>query len=164
MWCLLVQAKQLLCKAEQQSLVIVGFFHFSLSPLSSLQLHNYIGLAWCDFCRNFMWGLRNQGYRCKGKQTLSLLLISPNTWSLRVSLSDCGDNVHKQCRGETGLDCQPSRLLVKRVYCVELTTLVKMHGTKVPVVVSSCIEEVEKRGTQPTRLYTIAALTSLYFY
>ena len=35
---------------------------------------------------------------------------------------------------------------MKRVFCVELTTLVKMHGTKVPVVVSSCIEEVEKRG------------------
>jgi hypothetical protein len=140
-WCLLVHEEQLLCKAEQQLLVIVGFFIFP-SPLSSLQLHNYIGLAWCEFCRNFMWGLRNQGYRCK----------------------DCGYNVHKQCRGETGLDCQPSRLLVKRVYCVELTTLVKMHGTKVPVVVSSCIEEVEKRGTEPTRLYTTAALTSLYLY
>jgi hypothetical protein len=35
---------------------------------------------------------------------------------------------------------------VKRVYSVELTTLVKMHSTKVPVVVSNCIEEVEKRG------------------
>ena len=45
-----------------------------------------------------------------------------------------------------GLDCQPSRLLVKRVYGVELTTLVKMDRTKVPVVISSCIEEVEKRG------------------
>lgn len=32
-----------------------------------LQLHNYIGLPWCDYCRNFMWGLRNQGHRCKGK-------------------------------------------------------------------------------------------------
>jgi hypothetical protein len=119
-----------------------SLFYFHYDKPHSFKLHNYIGLAWCDFCRNFMWGLRNQGYRCK----------------------DCGDNVHKQCRGETGLDCQPSRLLVKRVYCVELTTLVKMHGTKVPVVVSSCIEEVEKRGTEPTRLYTIAALTSLYFY
>ena len=85
-WCLLVHEEQLLCKAEQQLLVIVGFFIFP-SPLSSLQLHNYIGLAWCEFCRNFMWGLRNQGYRCKGKQTLSFLLISPNTPSLRVSLS-----------------------------------------------------------------------------
>ena len=55
--------------------------------------------------------------------------------------------MHKQCRGEIGTDCQPSQQLVKRVYSVELTTLVKMHGTKVPVVVSNCIEEVEKRGT-----------------
>lgn len=32
------------------------------------------------------------------------------------------------------------------VYSVELTTLVKMHGTKVPVVVKDCIEDIEKRG------------------
>ena len=32
------------------------------------------------------------------------------------------------------------------VYGVELTTLVKMHGTKVPVIVKDSIEEVERRG------------------
>ena len=32
------------------------------------------------------------------------------------------------------------------VYGVELTTLVKLHGTKVPVVVKDCIEEIETRG------------------
>jgi hypothetical protein len=32
------------------------------------------------------------------------------------------------------------------VYGVELTTLVKMHGTKVPVVVKDSIEELERRG------------------
>ncbi len=32
------------------------------------------------------------------------------------------------------------------MYGVELTTLVKMHSTKVPVVVKECIEEIERRG------------------
>jgi hypothetical protein len=113
-------------------------FYFHYDKPHSFKLHNYIGLSWCDFCRNFMWGLRNQGYRCK----------------------DCGYNVHKQCRAETGLDCQPSRLLVKRVFGVELTTLVKMHGTKVPVVVSSCIEEIEKRGLSLEGLYRVSGITS----
>ena len=31
-------------------------------------------MAWCDSCRNFMWGLRNQGYKCKGRQ----LHLSPS--------------------------------------------------------------------------------------
>lgn len=93
-----------------------------------------------------MWGLRNQGYRCKGSPTHPLPITKPHILSLSLTHSDCGYNVHKQCRCESGQDCQPSRLMVKRVFGVELTTLVKMHGTKVPVVVSSCIEEVEKRG------------------
>ena len=32
------------------------------------------------------------------------------------------------------------------VYGVELTTLVKMQCTKIPVVMKSCIEEIEERG------------------
>ncbi len=32
------------------------------------------------------------------------------------------------------------------VFGVELTTLVKMQSTKVPVVIKDCIEEIEKRG------------------
>ena len=108
-----------------------------------------------------MWGLRNQGYRCKGKGIFFFFSSFKSTLSL--SLIDCGYNVHKQCRGETSQDCQPSRLLVKRVFSVELTTLVKMHGTKVPVVVSSCIEEVEKRGRQLTTSPDTGSKISLSF-
>jgi len=28
--------------------------------------HNFIGLHWCDFCANFMWGLIAQGSKCQG--------------------------------------------------------------------------------------------------
>ena len=30
------------------------------------QTHNFIGLHWCDFCANFMWGLIAQGSKCQG--------------------------------------------------------------------------------------------------
>ena len=36
--------------------------------------------------------------------------------------------------------------IVVAVYGVELTTLVKMEGHKVPAVIRDCIEEVESRG------------------
>ena len=38
------------------------------------------------------------------------------------------------------------------VFGVELTTLVKMQSTKVPVVIKDCIEEIEKRGEGHTTL------------
>lgn len=31
-----------------------------------------------------------------------------------MQLTDCGYNVHKQCKDEAGLDCQPSHQLIKR--------------------------------------------------
>ena len=40
------------------------------------------------------------------------------------------------------------------VFGVELTTLVKMQSTKVPVVIKDCIEEIEKRGKK----YIIASV------
>ena len=49
-------------------------------------------MVWCDLCKNFMWGLRAQGYKC----------------------SDCGYNVHKQCQDEVEPNCQPVKQKVKR--------------------------------------------------
>lgn len=36
--------------------------HVSPSP----QLHTFLNMPWCDLCHNFLWGLRSQGYKCKG--------------------------------------------------------------------------------------------------
>ena len=40
----------------------------------------------------------------------------------------------------------PSSSSLFAVYGVELTTIVKMHATKIPVVVKTCSEEIERRG------------------
>lgn len=107
-------------------------------------MHNYIGMVWCDLCKNFMWGLRAQGYKC----------------------IDCGYNVHKQCQEEVEPSCQPVKQKVKRseytyiivtgdhiilslfilVYGVDLTTHVMLCSTKLPPVLRKCVEEVESRG------------------
>ena len=43
------------------------------------------------------------------------------------------------------------------MYGVELTTLVKLHGTKVPVVVKDCIEEIESRGEESEQWVLVGA-------
>lgn len=32
----------------------------------TFKTHNFMGLPWCDFCGNFMWGLLAQGVKCEG--------------------------------------------------------------------------------------------------
>ena len=43
-------------------------------------------------------------------------------------------------------DCKPDLKHVKKVYSCDLTTLVKAHITKRPMVVDMCIREIESRG------------------
>lgn len=43
-------------------------------------------------------------------------------------------------------DCKPDLKHVKKVYSCDLTTLVKAHNTKRPMVVDMCIREIESRG------------------
>lgn len=61
-------------------------------------------------------------------------------------IADCGLNVHKQCSKVVPNDCQPDLRHVKKVYSCDLTTLVKAHNTKRPMVVDMCIQEIEARG------------------
>ena len=60
--------------------------------------------------------------------------------------TDCGLNVHKQCSKHVPNDCQPDLKRIKKVYCCDLTTLVKAHNTQRPMVVDICIREIEARG------------------
>ncbi|CAL1276657.1 unnamed protein product [Larinioides sclopetarius] len=99
--------------------------------------NNFIGLPWCDFCGNFMWGLIAQGVKCE----------------------DCGFNAHKKCSEKVPNDCMPDLKYVKRVFGVDLITLVKAHNTLRPFVVDLCIKETEKRGLDVEGLYRVSGFS-----
>uniref|UniRef100_A0A3Q2U141 N-chimaerin n=1 Tax=Fundulus heteroclitus TaxID=8078 RepID=A0A3Q2U141_FUNHE len=105
----------------------------------NFKVHTFRGPHWCEYCANFMWGLIAQGVKC----------------------ADCGLNVHKQCSKVVPNDCQPDLRHVKKVYSCDLTTLVKAHNTKRPMVVDMCIQEIEARGLQSEGLYRISGFSEL---
>uniref|UniRef100_A0AAY5K550 Chimaerin n=1 Tax=Esox lucius TaxID=8010 RepID=A0AAY5K550_ESOLU len=105
----------------------------------NFKVHTFRGPHWCEYCANFMWGLIAQGVKC----------------------ADCGLNVHKQCSKMVPNDCKPDLKHVKKVYSCDLTTLVKAHNSKRPMVVDMCIQEIESRGVQSEGLYRISGFSDL---
>lgn len=78
------------------------------------------------------------------------LIIFCWTLSFCFVVADCGLNVHKQCSKMVPNDCKPDLKHVKKVYSCDLTTLVKAHNSKRPMVVDMCIREIESRGERST--------------
>ncbi|XP_068541831.1 N-chimaerin isoform X4 [Anas acuta] len=105
----------------------------------NFKVHTFRGPHWCEYCANFMWGLIAQGVKC----------------------ADCGLNVHKQCSKMVPNDCKPDLKHVKKVYSCDLTTLVKAHFTKRPMVVDMCIREIESRGLNSEGLYRVSGFSDL---
>ncbi|XP_023217593.1 N-chimaerin-like isoform X2 [Centruroides sculpturatus] len=103
----------------------------------SFKVHNFKGLPWCDFCGNFMWGLIAQGVKCE----------------------DCGFSAHKHCSEKVPNECLPDLKYVKRMFGVDLTTLVKAHNTLRPLVVDMCIKEIENRGLEVEGLYRVSGFS-----
>ena len=68
------------------------------------------------------------------------------TYYIIFSPPDCGLACHKQCSKRVPHDCTPDKRLIKRIYGVDLTTVVKAHDTIRPVVIDKCIAELEARG------------------
>ena len=68
------------------------------------------------------------------------------------ALSDCGFNAHKKCSEKVPNDCMPDMKYVKRMFGVDLTTLVKAQNTLIPQVVEMCIKEIEARGLYQSTL------------
>ncbi|XP_035826820.1 N-chimaerin [Aplysia californica] len=98
------------------------------------KLQNFIGLHWCYFCLNFMWGLLAQGVKCQ----------------------DCGLQAHKKCSEKIPNDCMPDMKYIKRIFGSDLTTVVKVHKSLIPFVVEKCVKEIEARGIDLEGLYRLA--------
>ncbi|XP_054236685.1 N-chimaerin [Indicator indicator] len=107
--------------------------------IHNFKVHTFRGPHWCEYCANFMWGLIAQGVKC----------------------ADCGLNVHKQCSKMVPNDCKPDLKHVKKVYSCDLTTLVKAHFAKRPMVVDMCIREIESRGLNSEGLYRVSGFSDL---
>jgi len=105
-----------------------------LEKAHNFKIHNFYGPHWCDYCKNFMWGLKQQGVKCQ----------------------DCSFNAHKQCSSHVPARCAPDKRLVKRVFGVDLTTLIMVYNSKRPAVVDACIAEVESRGLYQEGIYRLS--------
>ncbi|KAI1729042.1 rhoGAP domain-containing protein [Ditylenchus destructor] len=107
--------------------------------LSQARCHNFATFTfkmphYCDYCRNYLWGIVQQGVRCL----------------------DCGFAAHKKCSEKTRHDCRPEAKYVKRTFAVDLQCYCMAHSVKVPPVVVQCIEEVEKRGLTVEGIYRVS--------
>ncbi|XP_076339644.1 N-chimaerin-like isoform X1 [Tachypleus tridentatus] len=103
----------------------------------NFKTHNFKGFPWCDLCGNFMWGIIAQGLKCE----------------------DCGFSAHRKCSENIPNDCLPDLKYVKRVFGIDLTTLVKAHNTPRPFVVDMCVKEIENRGLDAEGLYRVSGFS-----
>ncbi|KAI1305328.1 N-chimaerin [Halotydeus destructor] len=115
---------------ETESPVDVQLFEKS----HTFKVHNFMGLPWCEFCGNFMWGILGQGVKCE----------------------DCGFSAHRKCSEKVPADCCPDLRHIRRVFGVDLTTLVKACNTIRPFVVDLCVKEIENRGLHVEGLYRVS--------
>ncbi|VDL36151.1 unnamed protein product [Hymenolepis diminuta] len=72
----------------------------------NFRVHTFRGPHWCDFCTHFIWGLVSQGVKC----------------------TDCGFQAHKRCSISVPNDCLPDMKRLKRVFGVDLTSLVRAEN------------------------------------
>ena len=59
---------------------------------------------------------------------------------------DCGFRAHKKCSEKLPNDCMPNMKKLKRMFGLDLTTLLKATNKSIPYVVEKCVEEIERRG------------------
>lgn len=72
-----------------------------------------------------------------------------------MKCEDCGFAAHRKCSEKAPQDCVPDLKYVKRLFGVDLTTLVMAHKCQIPSVVEKCINEVELRGLQSEGIYRV---------
>lgn len=74
------------------------------------------------------------------------------------TIIDCGFVAHRKCSEKVPANCCPDLKLLRGVFGVDLTTLSKAHGTRLPFVVDMCIKEIEKRGLYSEGIYRVSGL------
>ena len=72
-----------------------------------------------------------------------------------VFVLDCSYDCHKQCSDLVPKSCSPDKKLVKRIFGIDLTTLIKAHDVRRPEIVDLCIKEIESRGLQEEGIYRV---------
>lgn len=112
---------------------------YSYYKAHKFQPHTYMGPTWCTVCHHYLWGLKQQGLQCR----------------------DCGMNSHHQCIPMAmNQECKPTRKMIKKVYGVDLTTLVSLESKKIPTVLRECIHEIEARDMSFEGIYRVSGRTS----
>ncbi|KAI6176725.1 SH2 motif and Protein kinase C and RhoGAP domain containing protein [Aphelenchoides bicaudatus] len=107
------------------------------SPLQ--QCHSFTPFTfkipqYCDLCKNFLWGLVQQGVRCQ----------------------NCGYSAHRKCSERVKKDCYPNSKYVKRMFGIDLITLCMAHNVEVPPVLTLCIDEINRRGLHMEGIYRVS--------
>lgn len=121
------------------------------------------------------WGILGKSIKPSGTVPCTLaahalsgdLMKGSRETNVASLFTDCGLNVHKQCSKHVPNDCQPDLKRIKKVYCCDLTTLVKAHNTQRPMVVDICIREIEARGLENSLyccIYIMLIILYLLYY
>ena len=79
---------------------------------------------------------------------------------------DCGFRAHKKCSEKLPNDCMPNMKKLKRMFGLDLTTLLKATNKSIPYVVEKCVEEIERRGklTYKHEYYKLNTIAHLMFH
>ena len=90
---------------------------------------------------------------------LNATISSLSDLNILMSITlDCGFTAHRKCSEKIPADCCPDLKLLRGVFGVDLTTLTKAHGTRLPFVVERCIKEIESRGLHSEGIYRVSGL------
>eukprot|EP00731_Ephydatia_muelleri_P008322 Em0004g660a len=101
----------------------------------NFEIYSYKSPHWCGQCHNFIWGLSQQGMRCKV----------------------CKMDIHKHCHlAALEVECSPSKKVVGQVFGVDLTILAMLDDDDVPKVVQECVNAIESNGLSAKGLYRVS--------
>ncbi|VDM01618.1 unnamed protein product [Schistocephalus solidus] len=95
----------------------------------NFRVHTFRGPHWCYFCTHFIWGLVSQGVKCTDcgfqafiDETEIKLAREVHSFDI-LATAQSFYQAHKRCSIRVPNDCLPHMKQLKRVFCVDLTSL-----------------------------------------